>query len=166
MNIRRAMMFGCAVLLLLAGTAASAAGKLQVTREAEINANADELWELVGEFGGLQNWHPAVVSSELTGTGMDAGDKRVLMLGDGGKIHETLQSWDNDKHEYSYVITESPLPVENYSSTLSVRPAGENKSVFTWSSTFDAKGASDEEAVKAITGVYDGGIEALKGMFK
>jgi hypothetical protein len=31
-----------------------------------------------------------------------------------------------------------------------------------WSSTFDAKGASDDDAKKTILGIYDAGLGSLK----
>lgn len=153
-------------LLFLASPAVIAGGKLSVTREAEINTDAAALWTLVGNFGGLHKWHPAATSTELSGDGSKAGDKRILTLGDGAKIYETLEVQDNAKMEQGYTITESPLPVENYHSTIRVAPAGEKKAKFSWTSTFDPKGsASDADAMNAISGVYDGGIQALTERF-
>ena len=153
-------------LLLLASPAVLAGGKLSVTKVAEVNTDAATLWTLVGNFGGLHTWHPAATATELTGDGTKAGDKRVLTLGDGGKINETLEGLDNAKMAQSYTITESPLPVENYHSTITVTAAGDNKSMFSWTSTFDPKGETpDADAVNAISGVYDGGIKALTERF-
>jgi mxaD protein len=166
MTIRK-LLFGLCALLLVSGQSAVAGGKLSVAKEAEINAGAADLWKLVGAFGGMQNWHPAVKSSEMTGDGMKAGDQRVLTLGDGAKINETLEAWDGAKMTLTYIITESPLPVTGYRSTITVTAAGDGKAKFSWTSTFDPKeGAADADAVNAITGVYDGGIAALKEKFK
>ena len=153
-------------LLLLASPAVLAGGKLSVTKVAEVNTDAATLWTLVGNFGGLHTWHPAATATELTGDGTKAGDKRVLTLGDGGKINETLEALDNAKMVQGYTITESPLPVENYHSTITVTTAGDKKAKFSWTSTFDPNGETpDADAVNAITGVYDGGIKALTERF-
>ena len=153
-------------LLLVASPAVLAGGKLSVNKEAVINTDAATLWALVGNFGGLHTWHPAAKSTELTGDGTKAGDKRVLTLGDGGKINETLEGQDNKTMSQSYTITESPLPVENYHSTIHVEAAGDKKAKFSWTSTFDPKGgAPDADAINAISGVYDGGIKALTERF-
>lgn len=153
-------------LLFLASPALLAGGKLSVNKEAVINTDAATLWALVGNFGGLHKWHPAAKSTDLTGDGTKAGDKRVLTLGDGAKIFETLEGLDNAKMVQKYTITDSPLPVENYHSTIHVAPAGDKKAKFTWSSTFDPKGgAPDADAINSITGIYDGGIKALTERF-
>ena len=63
--------------------------------------------------------------------------------------------------EYTYTIEDGPLPVKNYKATLSVKPKDKG-SLITWSAKFDAKGASDADAAKAITGVFEGGTTALQ----
>jgi Polyketide cyclase / dehydrase and lipid transport len=50
--------------------------------------------------------------------------------------------------------------VKNYKSTLSVKAAGEG-STLTWQGMFDANGASDADAIKTITGVYEAGAGEL-----
>lgn len=147
--------------LLCTGSTAIAEGSLSVTRKAELNVAPDQVWSLVGGFGDWHNWHPAVASTELTGDGKQPGDQRVLTLGNGAKIHETLEGWDGAAMRCNYTITESPLPVSNYHSTLSVEPAADGKSTVTWTSSFDAAGVSDEDAVNAIAGVYEAGLGAL-----
>jgi hypothetical protein len=61
------------------------------------------------------------------------------------------------------------VPVTNYSATISVKGTGE-KSTVEWRSAFyrgyvnndPPPELSDEAAVKAITGVFKSGLEALK----
>jgi hypothetical protein len=48
---------------------------------------------------------------------------------------------------------ESPLPVENYRSTLSVMSEGDGAMIM-WDGSFDAKGASDADAEGVIAGIY------------
>ena len=65
---------------------------------------------------------------------------------------------------YRYAIEQSPLPVADYRSTLSVAEAG-GKARVTWSSSFRPRGASEQEAARVVTGVYDAGLEALRKRF-
>jgi len=58
-----------------------------------------------------------------------------------------------------------PLPVEGYFATMKVRELGENRCEFQWSSTFEPKGASEEEAKKAIEDIYSMGFEGLKKLY-
>lgn len=152
--------------LLLGSAAASAAGALSVQREATVDAAAATAWKLVGNFNGLDVWHPAVTASSMKGSGTKAGATRVLTLGNGALIKEKLTAYSATQRSYTYAITESPLPVKNYSSTIKVSPAEGGKSLITWQSTFDASGASDDEAVKTMQGVYDAGLGRLGATLK
>lgn len=120
----------------------------------------DAVWQKVGDFCGIANWHPAVAKCDLS------ADKkqRTLTLKGGGTIVEKLVRWSDANHSYTYRIVSGPLPVANYESTLRVS-AGKsgNGSVISWSGHYDAKGASDADAKKAIDGVYDAGLAALAG---
>ena len=93
----------------------------KVKETIEINASADKVWEVIGNFQDL-NWHPAIEKTEGEG-GNDVGAKRTLTLGGGGVINELLNKYSAEKRSLSYEITEvdvKVLPVNNYSSTLSV----------------------------------------------
>jgi len=145
---------------------ACAQGSLSTSKETTLNASASDVWAHIGEFGGLHTWHPAVTGTELTGSGMDKGDIRVLTLGDGAKITEELRGHSNESMSHSYAILESPLPVANYESTIKVESTGDNSCKVMWSSTFDAKDAMDIEAIGAIDGVYIAGLDALVAEFE
>lgn len=149
---------------LLVITTSAYADCLKVSKETTVNASPSTTWKMVGDFNHLDVWHP-VVDSKLVGGTMGVGAVRVLTLGNSASITEKLLSHDNSAHNYSYAITESPLPVSNYESTISVTPAADGKSVVKWSSSFNAKGASDEEASKAISGIYDAGLNNLNKHF-
>jgi len=66
---------------------------------------------------------------------------------------------------YSYKILTSPLPVASYESTISVVPERDGTSIV-WAGTFDAKGASDEDAVKTISGIYQAGVDGIAAATK
>jgi mxaD protein len=51
---------------------------------------------------------------------MKKGDKRTLTLQDGGKINEQLTAYSIKNKTMSYIITDSVLPVTDYSSNLHV----------------------------------------------
>lgn len=140
---------------------AFAAGSLTVKKEAEINAAPDTVWKMIGGFNELDVWHPVVVNSTLQGDGLKAGDIRVLTLGNGAKITEKLVVHSDNKKTYTYAITDSPLPVQNYVSTISVITKNDGASVVEWKSTFNAKDAPNDKAIETIAGVYDAGLNNL-----
>ena len=117
----------------------------------------DALWKKVGDFCGIGSWHPAAEKCVLSAD----GKQRTISLKGGGTIVEVLEDWDNAHRSYRYTVV-SGLPVTNYHSTISVTgdTAG---SILKWMGTYDAKGAADADAKKAIDGIYDTGAKALTG---
>ena len=137
----------------------------------EINAPPDKVWAIVGDFQDM-SWHPAIQKTEGKG-GNGEGATRVLTLGPGATIAEEINKYDAAKMMYSYRIAEvdvKVLPVTNYSSTITVSPAEGGKTMVEWKGAFyrgfpnndPPPELSDEAAVKAITGVYQAGLDALK----
>jgi Polyketide cyclase / dehydrase and lipid transport len=78
----------------------------------------------------------------------------------GGTIVEALVTMDTAGRSYTYSIVSGPLPVANYTSTISVAADGPG-SMVTWVGKYDAKGATDADSMKAIDGVYESGLKAL-----
>ena len=118
----------------------------------------DALWKKVGDFCGIGDWHPAVEKCVLNADGKE----RTLSLKGGGVIVERLESVDDANHTYTYTIRSGPLPVTNYSSTISVSPDPKGSSI-KWVGTYDAKGVPDADAKKVIDGIYEAGEKALVG---
>lgn len=122
--------------------------------------SVDAVWRKIGDFCGISHWHPAVAKCELS------ADKkqRTLTLKGGGTIVEDLVSWSDKTHSYTYKIVSSPLPVDNYVSTIHVAAAKSGSgSVIHWRGQYSAKGASDADAKKAIDGIYAAGLTSLAG---
>lgn len=158
--------------LALAPTIALAHGptRQKVTETVEINAPADKVWATIGNFQDM-SWHPAVAKLEGSG-GNDANATRTLTLTSGGTIEEKLLSFDPAKMTYKYEITKvdpKVLPVNNYSSSISVKGDG-SKSTVEWKGAFyrgfmnndPPPDMNDEASKKAVEGVYRGGLDALK----
>lgn len=144
---------------------------LHVTKSVKINASASTVWEKVENFGDLGAWHPAVAKTDIVeGKDNEVGAKRELTLQDGGKINETLTAYNDKKKTMSYIITGGVLPVSDYKAVITVKSAGKNKSIATWSANFKRKdpsatpaaGQDDKTAKDAISGVFDGGLANLK----
>jgi hypothetical protein len=134
----------------------------KVNMTTQLNVSPDQLWQLIGGFNALPDWHPAVEKSELDGE----GSMRTLSLVGGGQIVERLESSDHDERVYTYSIMNSPLPVANYTATIRVREdESGNRSVVEWTSEFNPAGAPEADAVKAIQGVYEAGFANLRKMF-
>ncbi|HQR52557.1 MAG TPA: SRPBCC family protein [Burkholderiales bacterium] len=153
-------------------TAANAHGptRQKVTETITINASPQKVWDVIKDFDALAKWHPAVAKSPAT-KGNEVGSVRDLTLKDGGKIVETLEDYSAEKMTYKYRAADGgALPVTNYSSTISVKPADGGKALVEWRGAFyraypnnnPPPGQDDESAVKAITGVYQSGLANLQ----
>ena len=146
-----------------AAPAAATAEAVTVTKEASYDMSAADLWKKVGDFNGLNTWHPAIAKSEIVkGTNNEVGAHRKLTLGDGATIVEELAARDDAGMTLTYTIVEAPLPVTDYKSTITVTADGDAKSKLTWGSTF--KPAAGTEAAKAqeiVGGIYQAGIDNL-----
>jgi mxaD protein len=160
-----------ALTVLASGYSVAAAPELHVHKTVTINASADKVWNLVKDFNGLNNWHPAIAKDDIVeGTNNTVGAVRLLSLKGGGTIKEKLLAFDAAGHSFRYAIVEGVIPVSSYTSHLSVKSAGDNKSTVTWSGKFKRKNVgenpgdseNDKTAVDTITGVYQSGLDNLK----
>ncbi len=166
-----------AMALAAAATATSAVAhgpsRQKVTETVEIAAPPEVVWARVGQFGDM-SWHPVVFATQAT-TANEVGSIRVLTLGaaDGPEVTEELYKFDAAKMTYSYRINAvdvAVLPVTNYSAHLTVKPGADGGSTVEWRGAFyrgfpnndPPPDQSDEAAVKAVTGLYRAGLDALK----
>jgi len=132
-----------------------------VKLETELPVDPEKVWELIGGFNALPDWHPAVERSELE----DGGSIRRLHLAGGGEIVERLEALDDTGHAYRYSILSSPLPVMNYTATIKVTPKTDGSgSVVEWAGEFEPQG-SEAEALDTIQGIYQAGFDNLRKLF-
>jgi len=126
----------------------------------DIPASADQVWQLIGGFNALPDWLPFIPKSELS----EGGRVRSLQTADGGVVVERLQAFDNAAKTYSYSILQAPFPATEYLATIKVEAQGDGARV-TWSGRFEPVGVTDEEVVALFTGIYQGGLEALRANY-
>lgn len=128
----------------------------------EIPVPADQVWQLIGGFNALPDWLPFIVKSAAS----DGGRVRHLETAEGGVIVERLQAFDNVARTYSYTIEQSPFPVSAYLATLQVEALSESSAKVTWSGVFTPVAGTTDAAVEELfSGVYSGGLEALRANF-
>ena len=138
---------------------------VKVSMNTTINAAAGDVWQTISDFNGMPKWHAVIVDSNLEGSGV--GALRTLTLQGGGPpVVEKLESLDEQVQALSYSIVSGPLPLEGYVATMEVRSLGEGSCELNWSSTFEAKGAPEDEAVKIVEGVYSAGFDGLKKLYE
>jgi hypothetical protein len=158
-----------AVLLTLPASAHGPTRK-KVSETVTIAAPPERVWAIIGNFQDM-SWHPAVEKTEGKGGNGPEATRRLTLKG-GGTIDEELAKYEPEQKSYSYRITSvevKVLPVTNYSSTIVVAPAGGGATV-EWRGAFyrgypnndPPPELNDEAAMRAVSGVYRAGLDALK----
>lgn len=139
------------------------AKKLEINvPEDKVQAEQTALWEKIGGWCAISQWHPAVAKCDESKEGADTF--RTLTLKDGGVIKEKLLEVNGTS--YKYEIVSGPLPVKNYQAQFSVTPDDDDLDEInvSWSATYDADGKPDKEARSVIDGIFKAGIESIKAM--
>jgi len=155
----RVMKLALAPLMALA-VSNGAAYAIDVNKKIEAPGQMLVVWTIASEFCSIKDWHPVVADCKESREGSDTF--RTITLKDGGAIKEKLTG--SDETSYSYEIIESPLPVKNYSAKLWVEEDERDprRTVIHWDATFDANGASDDEARKTISDIFTAGLKGIK----
>jgi mxaD protein len=117
--------------------------------EAKINIarKPDEVWAVVGDFGGLGAWLPGVDSCRVEGD-----DRHLAMMG--MELTEHLVRKDDADRQIVYAIADG-VPVERHQATITVRPDGDGSTV-TWVVEVD------DAMTDTFVQIYQQGLEALK----
>jgi mxaD protein len=148
---------------------------LRVVETVQVKAPLETVWATVKDFDSLNKWHPGFTGDELvSGANGKVGTVRKLTIKDGPVVMERLLTFDEDRHSYRYRITESPLPIAHYVSTISVRPGEDGMTKVIWSGSFKRKNTSDNPpeaesdagTTKLVKSVYRGGLDNLKKMLE
>jgi len=124
-----------------------------------VEASAEKVWELFRDFGGLQRFSPQIEKVTVAGQGI--GAVRTLSLPGGTTLQERLEAFDDAGRRLQYAIVAGPIPVASYLATIEVKDEGKACRI-DWSSNFEPKGMTDDQARGMIEGVYKGGIAGVK----
>jgi carbon monoxide dehydrogenase subunit G len=124
-----------------------------------VEASADAVWGLFRDFGGIQRFTSGFEKVEVSGTGI--GAVRTITLPGGAALQERLEAFDDRGRKLQYAIVGGPIPVASYLATIEVKDEGKACRI-DWSSHFEPKGISDEQARAMIEGVYKGGIAGVR----
>ncbi len=124
-----------------------AAGAVDVT----LAAAPDEVWKVVGDFGGLQDFFPGIESFVLE------GDDRVIGMF-GMSIRERLLAKDETLRVITYSVIEG-VPVDSHSATISVEADGDGSKVI-W-----AYDVTPDEMAPIFGDTYKAALATLQSTF-
>ena len=127
----------------------------QVEARQVFEHDADRVWDLTGDFGGLQHWLPGVVACTVTGSGpRDQGGnaERAVQLFDGSVTRESLESFDPVARSYRYAILSAKgfEPGGHFEARFQVLPLAPGQCEVVWQASFTLPaGLPPEKAPKA-----------------
>jgi hypothetical protein len=139
---------------------------VKVVRSTILNASVDRVWEVLRDFNGHDRWHPAVTEStiERGQSSAKVGCVRRFKLADGSELREQLLSLSDLEQAYSYCLLDTPVPLFNYVSHVSLVPVTDGDRTFwQWESRFDTRqGEAAEMAAMVGDNIYQAGFEAIR----
>lgn len=130
---------------------------VHVVRYGVVNAPAEKVWEVVGDFDGLPEWNPPIEASEPEHK--DGVQYRRLKFSQGGEFYE--RNMGTDGTSLGYKTVETNAPIDGYVGTISVLDQGDT-CILCWSSSFE----SEEPGIAdAVGGIYQAGIDTIIDRF-
>jgi len=118
------------------------------TAEIDVDGTPEDVWALIGDFGGIAGWMPGMESCRVE------GENRILETM-GMTITEKLLARDDSARAITYAIVDG-VPVDSHEATITVNAAGAGSHV-TW-----VVDAAPDEMADLMQGVYQGSLEAVK----
>ncbi|HSX07730.1 MAG TPA: SRPBCC family protein [Candidatus Saccharimonadales bacterium] len=124
----------------------------------------DVVWDKIKDFND-DRWSGDVTKSksENNQSGSTVGTIRIHEFND--KVARSdLKAYSALEHSFTYgFVGESPLPIENYVSTIRLTPITEDTTTFMeWSATFDCKEAERERLTLQLYQSYQRWVKALR----
>jgi len=135
--------------------------ELKVETNAVVNMSAQESWRVTQDWENLNKLVPEVVES-TTVNGHGLGSTWKIVLKNGGQITEQMVYYNPDDRIMSYIMTETPMPIEDYTAIIKVEAYGISKSLitfFTSCKTTKDNAESISSAFKAFQKKYLSNIE-------
>ena len=129
-------------------------------------ASIADVWSAVRDFGAV-DWLAGMSEGRapITGGTPDrVGCIRDLPVADKSIVKEQLTSLDDRNYSFSYIMTETTLPVANYYAVFRARSVLDDNSTYVeWEATFDAVGAPPEVVETVIRdGVFKASLQRLR----
>lgn len=122
---------------------------IEVSVTGTIEAPAGAVWATIADFGSAASYFPNVLACIVEGEGI--GARRYLPTDDGGRTVSELTELDPARMTMGYRVVESSLPIDDYSSRVVVRAAGD-RCELTYSSRFRARDGSAPPDVEQLIG--------------
>lgn len=137
-------------------------GNLQVGR-VRLNAPADEVWSVVGDFAGFHKFITGLTHIEMTGSGVRSLRKKFFA--DGSLVVEQLNSHDAQRRVMTWTLIYATFNIENLWARMSVNALGERECEAVWDIVGDPCTGTRQEFEAFIDGFLAMAMGNLDKMF-
>jgi len=139
---------------------------VRVVKSTIMEAPVERVWEVLRDFNGHDEWHPAVADSAIDrGQPSDkVGCVRRFHLSDGSELREQLLTLSDADMAFSYCLLETPIPLLNYVAHVRLAPVTDGDMTFwLWESRFDTPEGREAELGQMVAeNIYQGGFDAIR----
>ena len=114
---------------------------IHLERSLEIEATADDVWEVLGNFMHADEFAPEIDSIDALTKGADrVGSKRRSNFTNGSSLVEEILELEPERRYHRIQLSEmSAMPIEDAYSRMYVEPMGKGQSKATWDFDFRMK---------------------------
>ena len=139
---------------------------VRVVKSTIMETPVERVWEVLRDFNGHDQWHPAVADSAIDrGQPSDkVGCVRRFHLADGSELRERLLTLSDADMAFSYCLLETPVPLLNYVAHVRLAPVTDGDMTFwLWESRFDTPEGREAELGQMVAeNIYQGGFDAIR----
>ena len=138
----------------------------RVVKSTVVNAPVEAVWDVIRDFNGHDQWHPAIATSQIERSNPSdkVGCVRNFRLEDGANLREQLLTLSDLEQSFSYCLLDTPVPLFNYVAHCRLFPVTDGDLTFwEWESRFDTPtGRATELADMVGDNIYSAGFEAVR----
>jgi mxaD protein len=131
---------------------------VRVVEKVRVAEQADALWQEIGKFGAVGQWHPMLARVDSQGEG--AGCLRTAEGRDGSRQTERLLEAEPKRHFYRYRMESTAMPVRGYRAELRVEDNRDGTSTIVWSAEFQPT-ADDSRTIEGIRRFLKAGLDNI-----
>lgn len=139
---------------------------VQVVCSTVIENPIEDVWAMLRDFNGHDQWHPAIASSVIERSLASdlVGCVRRFKLQDGSELREKLLTLSDIEQCFSYCLLDTPVPLFNYVSHVNLYPITDGDHTFwQWKSKFTTSAGREDEMANMVTkDIYEAGFEAIR----
>jgi len=138
-----------------------------VVSSVKVAAEARNVWEVVGDFGGFKKFIPALDSIEVIGEGVGAIRHKQFKEG-GLVVVEQLNSRDDSAFSMTWTTIQNNLGIRNLWASMTVVPKGDDSCDATWTIIAEAaesNPASAQEFRSFLQGFADDAMSNVQKLF-